>query len=313
MTASTSLPISAAGARHRRPSRLQRTILAWYEERGRSLSFRATRDPWAILVSEVMAQQTQIGRVGPAWATFMARFPTSGALAAASSADVLRAWSGLGYNRRAVALQRAAVLIEERHGGRVPDDLSALEALPGVGLYTARAVASLAFGRPVGAVDVNVRRVLTRLASPIAEPMPPGRLQAIADALVPRDRSTDWTHALMDLGATLCRPVSPRCDGCPARSACAFGRSSGARQPTAERRSRAPDLPFERTSRWLRGRIVRRLAAAPDGAWLVVEGPIGTHDETAVRLALRALEADGLVELAADERRARLPAMALEV
>jgi len=135
-------------------------VLGWYGSRARPLGIRTTREPWAILVSEVMAQQTQIARVDEAWSVFMERYPTPRALAEASTAEVLRAWSGLGYNRRAVNLRRAAAAIETEHAGRVPDDIEALEALPGVGPYTARAVVAIAFGQPVAAVDTNVRRVV---------------------------------------------------------------------------------------------------------------------------------------------------------
>ena len=146
-------------------SKLRDAILAWYAARGRTLPFRDTTDPYAILVSEAMAQQTQAARAGEAWTRFMATFPTVESLADAPPADVLRAWQGLGYNRRAINLQRAARIIVDEHGGRVPSDLASLEALPGVGPYTARAVAALAFGIPVGAVDTNVRRVLGRVVA----------------------------------------------------------------------------------------------------------------------------------------------------
>ena len=307
MTASTTLPISAAGARRRRPSRLRRAILDWYDARGRSLPFRGTRDAWAVLVSEVMAQQTPVGRVGPAWEAFLGRFPTPAALADATTADALRAWAGLGYNRRAVSLRRAATLIVERHAGRVPDDLAALEALPGVGPYTARAVLAIAFGRRVGPVDVNVRRVLSRLARATATSPPPSRLQSMADELVPAARAADWTHALMDLGATLCGPAAPRCGECPARPSCLFGRSARRRPPTGAGRRGENGIPFEMTRRWLRGRIVRRLSEAPDGEWTVFDTPIGSHDDVAVAAAMRALSVEGLVEIDGDGRRARLP------
>jgi A/G-specific adenine glycosylase len=310
VTASTSLPISAADARHRRPSLLQEAILAWYRIAGRSLPFRVTRDPWAVLVSEVMAQQTQVSRVGPAWESFMIRFPTPLALASATPADIIRAWTGLGYNRRAVALQRAARLIVARHDGQVPDDPVALEALPGVGPYTARAVCAIAFGRAVGAVDVNVRRVLTRLASTTADPLPASRLRALADELVPIEGPADWTHALMDLGATVCRPTEPRCHSCPARPFCRFGLAARATARARRARPGSSRVPFERTNRWLRGRIVQRLAMTPDTEWRVVDGPIGSHDVETVRRVLGELAAEGLIELAADRRRVRLPSAA---
>ena len=157
------------------PAAARDAILDWYAAHGRTLAFRATTDPYAILVSEAMAQQTQAARAGEAWIRFMEAFPTAEALAAATPADVLRAWQGLGYNRRALNLWRAARQIVEVHGGEVPADLRALEALPGVGPYTARAVAAIAFGMPVGAVDTNVRRVLGRMVAGDACRPRPGR------------------------------------------------------------------------------------------------------------------------------------------
>ena len=145
------------------PPEARAAVLAWYDTRGRTLPFRGQLDPYAILVSEVMAQQTQISRVSQQWVTFMAAFPSVESLAEAPTADVLRAWRGLGYNRRALNLQRAARVIVSEHRGRVPSNLAELLRLPGVGPYTARAVAALAFGQAVGPVDTNVRRVLARL------------------------------------------------------------------------------------------------------------------------------------------------------
>jgi A/G-specific adenine glycosylase len=291
------LPIPAAGARRRRPGRLHRAVLDWYADHGRSLAFRSTREPWPILVSEVMLQQTQADRVAPAWQRFVRRYPTAAVLAAATPADALRAWSGLGYNRRAVALWRAAVSIVERHGGDVPDDVAALEQLPGVGPYTARAVAAIAFGRTVGAVDVNIRRVLDRLAGPDEDRPAQVAVQPLADALVPAGSTADWTHALMDIGAMICRPREPRCPACPVRPWCRTA-ASGAPRRVPPRPAMQP--PFESTSRWLRGRIVHRLTLAPDGGWTTIEGPIGGHDRDAVATALVGLERDGLLERASD-------------
>lgn len=278
------------------PLAARSAVLAWYDERGRNLPFRGTTDPYAVLVSEAMAQQTQAARAGEAWLRFMQRFPTVRALAAATPAEVLREWRGLGYNRRAVNLWRAARQIVEEHGGLVPADLRSLQALPGVGPYTARAVAAIAFGLPFGAVDTNIRRVLGRFLAGVDSPMAAADLQAEADAAVPPDRAGDWTHALMDLGATVCRAQRPDCDGCPARPWCGFaGLAPGSARPRAGTREARPSFPG--TSRWLRGRIVDRLRAASDGAWTVVAGPIGAHDEAAVSTALEALARDGLIEL----------------
>ena len=306
------------------PPELRDAILTWYDERGRRLPFRGTADPYAILVSEAMSQQTQAARAGEAWLRFMARFPTVVALAAAAPGDVLRQWRGLGYNRRALNLWRAARQIIEQHGGRVPADLGALQGLPGVGPYTARAIAAIAFGQPIGAVDTNVRRVLGRIVAGEVAALPAPGLQALADQAVPADRAADWTHAVMDIGATLCRPRRPDCDACPARVWCHFAVEQVTGDRSTTPRSHGPGLarrtvdrerraPFATTSRWLRGQIVDRLRLADDGAWVVVVGPIGEHGQRSVAEALAALSREGLVELdpshvSGSRRRARLPA-----
>ena len=274
-------------------------ILAWYAERGRPLAFRATTDPYAVLVSEAMAQQTQAARAAAYWERWMVRFPTVGALAEATPADVLREWAGLGYDRRAMNLWRAARLMVERHEGRVPSDLDALRALPGVGPYTARAVAAIAFGQPVGAVDVNVGRVLGRIVGGSSDSLSARELQAVADDAVPSDRPGSWTHAVMDLGATVCRPHAPRCEACPVQAWCAYA-SGSPRISRAGARARAAETPapFHTTRRWLRGRILDRLRAASDGAWTTFDDqPLGGHGPSDVRVALEALARDGLIEL----------------
>lgn len=291
-------------------------LATWFASRGRQLAFRERSEPWGVLVSEVMAQQTQIARVEPAWAAFMARYPTPATLAAASPADVLRAWAGMGYNRRALNLQRAAATIVERHGGEVPPTIEELEALPGVGPYTARAVAAIAFGVPVAAVDTNVRRVVGRVvvghgsAADPGEPLRSRELQAIADVLVDPDDPAGWTHATMDLGATLCRPANPRCAACPFEAICrrraivGDGIFTGTPMPlAAPRRARAgrvPEPAFSSTRRWLRGRIVERLRDLPEGAWAAVEGPLGEHDAAAVAAALDGLVGEGMIERRSD-------------
>jgi A/G-specific adenine glycosylase len=289
-------------------------ILAWYAERGRRLAFRRTRDPYAVLVSESMAQQTQASRAAEYWERFMARFPTVEALAAATPADVLREWQGLGYDRRALALWRSARIVVDQLDGRIPSAVAELEKLPGIGPYTARAMAAIAFGIPVGAVDVNVRRVLGRIA--VADPaaLDGPAMQRLADESVPTDRAADWTHAVMDIGATLCRPRAPSCEACPARPWCRYasmaaGRSrDGTAAPHAGRR---PATPFPSTNRWLRGRILDRLRAAPDGEWVALDSSIGVHDLGRVQAAANAMAADGVVELGPDDPdagiRARLP------
>jgi A/G-specific adenine glycosylase len=296
------------------PAEAAVAILAWYAGVARPLAFRRTRDPYAILVSEAMAQQTQAARAAEHWERFMARFPTVDALAAASPADVLRAWAGLGYDRRALALWRTARVIVEEHGGRVPATVAQLVALPVVGPYTARAVAALAYGVPVGAVDTNVRRVLGRMRAGAPDALSARELQVLADASVPADDPGGWTHALMDLGATVCKPRAPSCEACPARPWCiAANRGRGGVATDLGHAGRAhprPTTPFPATNRWLRGRILDRLRAAPDGAWVVLDGPIGDHPAERVASAAAGLARDGVIELdatAPTEPRARLP------
>ncbi len=298
---------------------LRGAVLAWFAHHGRELGFRVDGrpDPWGTLVSEVMAQQTQISRVEERWPGFMAAFPTAAAMAAASPADVIRAWRGMGYNRRALNLHRAAVVISAA-GGRVPGDVDGLLGLPGIGPYTARAVAAIAFGIPVGAVDVNVRRVLLRILGEDRAAIAPASLQAVADALVDPDRPGTWTHALMDIGATVCRPARPSCASCPAQPWCraagatrtraaAATRTRAAAASTRATASRAIDrvspgprpahVPFEQTTRWLRGRLLDRLRDAAPGEALAVDGPLGAHSEEAVARAIAGLARDGMVEL----------------
>jgi A/G-specific adenine glycosylase len=273
-------------------------VLGWYAANGRDLAFRSTKDPWAILVSEVMAQQTQAARAAEAWRRFMEQFPAPKVMAAASAADVIRAWRGLGYNRRALALHRTAVGIVEQHGGRVPSSLEALTAFPGIGPYTARAVLAIAFDQPVAALDVNIRRVLGRAFD--LDAVPPARRQAAADSLVPPGRAADWTHALMDIGAAFCRPREPRCEACPLQAWCPV---AGSVTPAAS--VARPTPRFEASSRWLRGRILDRLRDGAGDGWVTFDTAIGEHALPAVATALAALAAEGMIALEAD--RARLP------
>jgi A/G-specific adenine glycosylase len=202
---------------------LRAALLGWYDGQARDLPWRRTRDPYAIWVSEVMLQQTQVSVVLPYWTAFVTRFPDVAALARASLDEVLAAWRGLGYYARARNLHRAAQAIVERHGGRLPDDVEALRALPGFGRYTVGAVASIAFGRAVPLVDGNVARVLARLfgvEGATGDVAREKHLWELAEALVDGERPGDWNQALMELGATVCRPEGPTCLLCPFRSRC---------------------------------------------------------------------------------------------
>jgi A/G-specific adenine glycosylase len=213
-------------------ARLRAPLLRWYGRAKRDLPWRRTKDPYAIWVSEAMLQQTTVAAVVPYWERFLERFPDLKTLASSREDDVLAAWSGLGYYRRARALREGAIAVMERHGGRVPRELHALIDLPGIGRYTAGAIASVAFGDEVPVVDGNVKRVFSRLFAMRGEPSA-ARERAywsIAAALVAGAAPGDWNQALMELGATVCTPREPRCDECPLARWCR-GRALG--RPTA--------------------------------------------------------------------------------
>jgi len=290
-------------------------VLAWFAEAGRDLPWRATRDPYRVLVAEVLAQQTQAARAAAAWPRFLERFPDVATLAAAAPAEVLRAWQGLGYNRRALALHRTAQAVEERGGW--PDTVEGLAGLPGVGPYTARAVACFALGRRVAPVDTNVARVLARsLAGADPAQLTPAARQRLADQALPppaygpavagapdpSGRAWTWSSALMDVGALHCRP-RPRCEGCPLAPSCRW-RALGPAAPPPRPRAQAPFATSDR--RW-RGAVVRALAGAPDGLdraaladavqAVAADRPAGWFDTLLARL-----EAEGLVATGADGR-----------
>jgi A/G-specific adenine glycosylase len=234
-------------------------VLDWFARTGRDLPWRRTRDPYRILVAEVLAQQTQAARAAAAYPRFLERFPTVAELAGASPAEVLRAWQGLGYNRRALALRATAQAVVARGGW--PDSVAGLAELPGVGPYTARAVACFALGQDVAPVDTNVARVLVRsLAGADPAGIGPAARQGLADAALPEGRAWEWASALMDLGAAHCRP-RPRCDGCPLAARCRW-LALGPAAPPPRPRAQAPFAGSDR--RW-RGAAVRALAAEPDG------------------------------------------------
>jgi A/G-specific adenine glycosylase len=282
---------------------MQRALLDWAAVHGRRLAFRATDDAYRVLVAETMAQQTQVSRVEATVAAFLAQFPTVEALASASAADVLRAWRGLGYNRRALNLRRAAQVVVERHGGEFPTERSALEALPGVGPYTARAIAVHAFAAREAPVDTNVRRVLTRVRG--GEPGGP-ELQAYADSLVPVEAAA-WANALMDLGATVCRPANIDCAACPLRAWCSTA-TVGLEASRRAGRSAANAPRFERTNRWLRGRILDAARDVTADGWAAFDRPIGDHERDEVLAMVGVLASEGLLERHASDRTlARLP------
>jgi len=225
-----------------------RALLAWYDRHRRVLPWRAlagTRaDPYAVWLSEIMLQQTTVKAVGPYFAKFLDRWPDVAALAAAELDDVLRAWAGLGYYARARNLHACARAIVERHGGRFPDDEAALLTLPGIGAYTAAAIAAIAFDRRAVAIDGNIERVVARLFA-VETPLPAGKaaIRLHAAGLVPDERPGDFTQAMMDLGATICTPKNPACVLCPWDASCVARRRGDAetfprKTPKAEGRMR---------------------------------------------------------------------------
>ena len=303
-------------------------VLAWYARNARDLPWRAPgATPWAVLVSEIMLQQTPVARVLPEYHSWMTRWPTPAALAAEPAGEAIRQWGRLGYPRRALRLHQTATILTERHGGEVPADVDALRALPGIGRYTAAAVASFAFGQRHAVLDTNVRRVLARLVTgqPGAAASPSVAERRMAESLLPAEPAVAarWSVAVMELGALVCTAASPRCGGCPVSGDCAWlaaGRRAGTAEgdePTrgdrpaesygaaggdgpAGRRTRRTQR-YEGTDRQCRGRLMAVLRATGD--------PVRRADFDAVwdvpaqlDRALDGLVADGLVDPLPDGR-----------
>ena len=269
-------------------------ILRWYADHARDLPWRrAGATPWSIMVSEFMLQQTPVSRVLPAHAAWLARWPAPAALAAASPADAVRQWDRLGYPRRAVRLHASAQLIVSRHSGQVPGSVEELRALPGVGSYTAAAVASFAFGQRHAVLDTNVRRVLARLIS--GEGLPPNAPtlaeRRLAASLLPQDgrEAAQWSVGVMELGALVCTATRPRCADCPLAGQCAWLRMG--RPPAAARRGQAA---YHGSDRQCRGQLLAVLRAATAG--VPADTLAAAWDDSAQRArALAALVNDGLV------------------
>jgi A/G-specific adenine glycosylase len=283
-----------------------RTIADWFRAEARDLPWRRPGFPaWGTLVSEFMLQQTQVERVRPRLAAWLERWPTPADLAASPASEAIRAWDRLGYPRRALALHGAATAIVERHGGEVPSDVEALLALPGVGPYTARAVAVFAFRQRHPVVDTNVRRVLARALGGAAEPGPPrtrADLEAMA-AFLPEDveLSTLVNAGTMELGAVVCTARAPRCDDCPIAAACAW-RAAGYPAYTGPRAPR--QARFAGSDREVRGRIMRALRGADSPVPAEAFAEASADDGQRSR-ALAGLVRDGLV--VADGGGYRLP------
>jgi A/G-specific adenine glycosylase len=294
-------------------------LLSWYGRVGRDLPWRRTRDPYAILVSEIMLQQTQVDRVIPKWHQFLEAFPTLEALAAAPLADVIRVWAGLGYNRRAVRLHAIARTAVEHLGGRLPETAEELRELEGLGAYTANAIACFAGEAQVGVVDTNVRRVLGRVfAEEIGLDPPAGPvLQRFAEAVLPEGRAYAWNQALMDLGATICTARAPDHDACPLALQCTgrtlISEAGGVRRAAERGPSYKTSQPFEQTTRYFRGRIVaccRDLAPGEtlglDDLGRALRPDYGPEHLSWVAGLVEGLRRDGLVAVEEDSGEARV-------
>ncbi len=291
---------------------MQEGLLRWYRAHRRDLPWRRTKSPYRKFLAEMMLQQTQVERVAPKYHAFIAQYPTVRRLAAAPLADVIRLWAGLGYNRRAVYLHRAAQAVVREHGGVFPLHLQALLRLPGVGAYTARALLSFVGNAPVAVVDTNVRRVLGRvfrqdLEATFGRAGPTDRqLQELADSLVPEGNSARWNQALMDLGSTVCTARQPDCPRCPLYAWCQAGQTGEVTDlPSLRPKSQGT---FTGSRRYYRGRIIAALRESPQSDALAFRDVArGIEDQSTEELSVdwlweltHDLERDGLVVIAGD-------------
>lgn len=286
-----------------------RLLLAWYRRHGRArLPWRASRDPYKVLVSEIMLAQTQVERVLKNFDPFLRQFPTLRSLAEASTADVLRAWRGLGYNSRALRLKALARQVIEQHGGVVPHDPAALRRLPGIGSYTVAAIRAFAYDQDDAALDTNVRRIVHRVFWGIDIParVSVNQLEQQAARFVPPGRGHDWNSALMDLGSSVCTARAPKCLLCPLMSVCVAAPIDASQLEAARRRLSAKVPPrqrvaFKDTARFMRGRIIdrlRELAAGEKVSLLDLQSELSSDSETPyhkVESIVQALQKDGLL------------------
>jgi A/G-specific adenine glycosylase len=285
-------------------TRYTEAVLEWYGGHARDLPWRGPgATPWSVLVSEIMLQQTPVARVVPAHARWLARWPTPAALAAEPPGEAIREWGRLGYPRRALRLHQTATILTTRHGGAVPADLKALLALPGIGSYTAAAVASFAFGQRHAVLDTNVRRVLARLIGGRAAPgtAPSAAEVALAESLLPAEPAVAarWSVAVMELGALVCTAAAPACGVCPVARECAWLAAGQTLRPagTASRRTQR----YDGTDRQCRGRL---LAVLRDSGTPVSRADFDAvwADQPQLARALDGLVADGLVDPLPDGR-----------
>lgn len=260
----------------------------------RDLPWRHTRDPWLVLIAEVMLQQTQVARAVPAFQRFSSQFPDPHTCASARRSEVVTAWAGLGYHRRAVALHEAAKSVVNSFGGAVPNDLDALRTLPGVGPYTARAVMAFAFEDDVAVVDTNVARVLSRAV--VGRPLSAGPAQTLADSLLSKGRGWSHNQAMLDLGASHCT-ATPSCAGCPLRRSCRWAATGWAAPDPAWRTAGTsrPQSRFAGSNREARGIVLARARTGPIGPTDLADLSATLGDER-VTTAVAGLVADGLLK-----------------
>jgi A/G-specific adenine glycosylase len=281
-------------------------VLAWFSRHARDLPWREPgTTPWSVLVSEIMLQQTPVARVVPAYRSWLARWPTPAALAAEPAGEAIRQWGRLGYPRRALRLHETATIVTARHGGIVPDDIDALLALPGIGSYTAAAVASFAFGQRHAVLDTNVRRVLARLVDgqprPRSTPSPAER--RMAESLLPGEPAiaARWSVAVMELGALVCTAASPRCADCPVARHCTWLAAGLPEAGDMDGRSRGRAQRYDGTDRQCRGRLLAVLRDS-DGPVTRADLDVVWADRAQLARALDGLVADGLADPVPDGR-----------
>ncbi|HVB25500.1 MAG TPA: A/G-specific adenine glycosylase [Ktedonobacteraceae bacterium] len=299
-------------------TRVHASLLQWYAAEQRDLPWRCTDNPYHVLVSEIMLQQTQVERVLPKYAQFLTAFPTLTALAQAPTAAVIAAWVPLGYNRRAVSLQAIARQVLAEYTGHIPDSIDELLKLKGIGRYTAGAIACFAYHKQVATVDTNIRRVLHRVFLGLEHPeskKQDAQMLTLAEQVLPQGEAYNWNQALMDLGATICTGANPQCVRCPLQSTCRafeemsqhslFPSGTVIRQlrKVAEKRPGYQTQPFTSTNRYFRGRVVDILRSVPNEERLSLStlGPRikpGFHDDDLpwLQTLVNGLVKDGLVD-----------------
>ena len=308
-------------------AQVQSSLLNWYAQEQRDLPWRTTSDPYAILVSEVMLQQTQVDRVLPKYRQFLAAFPTLADLAAASTADVISVWVPLGYNRRAISLQSIAKQVIADYQGHIPDIIEELLKLKGIGRYTAGAIACFAYRKHVATVDTNIRRVLHRIFLGLEQPeqkINDQQMLLLAEQVLPESQAYNWNQALMDLGATTCTSNDTRCGSCPLQEKCQAYTEMGKHslfpsgvvfrqmRKVAEKKSGYQAQPFTSSNRYFRGRIVDVLRSVPaqqriplEVLGVQIKPGFSNEDNTWLQKIINGLVKDGLLD--ATEEGVRLP------